>query len=512
MSALSIQVPFPVFQDRDGQPLGNGYVWIGEPSLNAQTNPVNVYFDEALTIAAAQPLRTLNGYIYRSGSPAQVYVDGVDFSILVQDSKGSLVYSLASGTGISANASGIVYDPAGTGAVPTTVQAKLREDVSVKDFGAVGDGTTDDTDAFTAAGSSASKIQVLVPPGAYLLNSSPAPTGDVTWLLDKGVTLSGSGRLPNAIISYGALTNNWVKDVASGIFTYLEDGSTLNVHGKPELQGIFAATRSSSGDGASSNSNICIAAFALNDKTTGAAGVWGLYSTVLKEEDAPGSTLGMEIDVAHMGPTSPAFPYNLFPVGLSVGVWLASGGETSNVGSPGVATAGIVLLQNDSQVTPTASFDKGIIFHAKAISGTDGVTGNGIAIAMAKGHQINWYTPSDQVGAYVRSDTSLASKAMGIAFTDSGFLVNDLTSGLPSLQIGSVVNQANRVVVNPSATGQPVQVNSDGVDSDIDLAFFPKGTGVLRFGAFTSNADAAITGYITIKDAAGNVRKLATIA
>ena len=57
-----------------------------------------------------------------------------------------------------------------------------------------------------------------------------------------------------------------------------------------------------------------------------------------------------------------------------------------------------------------------------------------------------------------------------------------------------------------------MQVNSDGVDSDIDLAFFPKGTGVLRFGAFTSNADAAITGYITIKDAAGNVRKLATIA
>jgi hypothetical protein len=28
MSALSIQVPFPVFQDRDGQPLDNGYVWI----------------------------------------------------------------------------------------------------------------------------------------------------------------------------------------------------------------------------------------------------------------------------------------------------------------------------------------------------------------------------------------------------------------------------------------------------------------------------------------------------
>jgi polygalacturonase len=175
MSALSIQVPFPVFQDRDGQPLDNGYVWIGTANLNPQTNPVVAYFDAALTIVAAQPLRTLNGYISRAGTPAQVYVDGNNFSILVQDSKGSMVYSFPQGTGIEPvpnNASGIVYDPAGTGAVATNVQTKLRESVSVKDFGAVGDGVTNDTTAFQLASNYINAQdggKLIIPPGTYIV-------------------------------------------------------------------------------------------------------------------------------------------------------------------------------------------------------------------------------------------------------------------------------------------------------------------------------------------------------
>jgi hypothetical protein len=146
-----------------------------------------VYFDEALTILAPQPLRTINGYISRAGSPAQVYIDGVNFSILVQDSKGSMVYNFPEGTGVDPNAAGIDYDPgvdsllfpggtisvknaldqitdeatgssiigfeqAGANAVPRSVQDKLREyAVSVKDFGAVGDGVADDRAAINLA-------------------------------------------------------------------------------------------------------------------------------------------------------------------------------------------------------------------------------------------------------------------------------------------------------------------------------------------------------------------------
>jgi hypothetical protein len=170
MSALSIQVPFPVFQGRDGQPLENGYVWIGEPNLNPQTNPVVAYFDSALTIPAAQPLRTLNGYISRAGTPAQIYVSGVNFSILVQDSKGSMVYNFPDGTGISPDACGVTYDPPFTDAVPYPVCEKLAQTVSVNDFGATGDGSTDDTTAIQNALDSGALEVVFPAGGTYIVN------------------------------------------------------------------------------------------------------------------------------------------------------------------------------------------------------------------------------------------------------------------------------------------------------------------------------------------------------
>ena len=58
-----------------------------------------------------------------------------------------------------------LYRAAGTGAVATNVQSKLREFVSVKDFGAVGDGVADDTLAFNAA--IAAGKRVFVPAGTY---------------------------------------------------------------------------------------------------------------------------------------------------------------------------------------------------------------------------------------------------------------------------------------------------------------------------------------------------------
>lgn len=72
-------------------------------------------------------------------------------------------------------ASNAVYTPAGVGAVATTVQSKLRDSVSVKDFGAVGDGVTDDSAAIQAAHdaivATGKKGRLLLTSGTYKCNS-----------------------------------------------------------------------------------------------------------------------------------------------------------------------------------------------------------------------------------------------------------------------------------------------------------------------------------------------------
>ena len=79
------------------------------------------------------------------------------------------------------------FQQAGAGAVVRTMQDKAREVVSVKDFGAVGDGTTDDTAAIQAAINAAvGKVLLLGPNESYGITSVTIPSG-VT-LISNGST------------------------------------------------------------------------------------------------------------------------------------------------------------------------------------------------------------------------------------------------------------------------------------------------------------------------------------
>jgi hypothetical protein len=154
MTALSVQPPFPILTDIDGQPLEDGFIFIGVVNLAPIANPITVYWDAALTVTATQPIRTRGGYPMNAGVPGRLYVN-TDYSIQVQNRNGSVVYTsldnngpLGGGTISSVD---VTFLQAGTSAVLRTAQAKMRDEVSVLDFGAVGNGVTDDTAAIQAA-------------------------------------------------------------------------------------------------------------------------------------------------------------------------------------------------------------------------------------------------------------------------------------------------------------------------------------------------------------------------
>ena len=66
------------------------------------------------------------------------------------------------------NADTAIYNQGSTGAVDRTVESRLQDSVSVKDFGAVGDGVTDDTAAIQAAFDSGAGSVLLPCKGTFL--------------------------------------------------------------------------------------------------------------------------------------------------------------------------------------------------------------------------------------------------------------------------------------------------------------------------------------------------------
>ena len=110
--------------------------------------------------------------------------DGGDLYIYYVDADSSQWVSATAQTSVSTLS--YIYP----GGVEQSIQDRLERNVSVKDFGAVGDGIADDTAAFTAAAGQ-SVESIFVPSGSYALTSDIA--GDFHAI--KPVTIVGSGSV-----------------------------------------------------------------------------------------------------------------------------------------------------------------------------------------------------------------------------------------------------------------------------------------------------------------------------
>lgn len=91
---MSIQVtnPFEVFIANDGKSLENGNVYIGQYGLNPEAYPIPIFYDADLTTPAAQPIKTLNGFLSQNRNPANIFTPG-QYSITLKNNKNELMYT-----------------------------------------------------------------------------------------------------------------------------------------------------------------------------------------------------------------------------------------------------------------------------------------------------------------------------------------------------------------------------------------------------------------------------------
>ena len=197
--------------------------------------------EEVQTATAGQTVFTLTNPYTPGTNTLQVFVDGVNqydgssYSYVETNSTrvtftqglhvGALVkFTTAVTLSAGVTSSNLVtYNEGGSGAINTTVQAKLRQYVSVKDFGATGDGTTNDTAAIQSAlDSTANGGAVYIPTGTYSLNSTLSFASKKLTIYGDGAgsILLGDNTVLDANLATGSVFRDFQIKHKSNVWTF----------------------------------------------------------------------------------------------------------------------------------------------------------------------------------------------------------------------------------------------------------------------------------------------------
>jgi hypothetical protein len=300
------------------------------------------------------------------------------------------------------------------------------------------------------------------------------------------------------IVSDGTDGANWAPRDSVGFFA--------SRSGLMALTG-FARNDDMNVAGGQPTETIGVSGFLIANQAT--RGGWAGYLDVQFENGS--GALGLEIAIKNKsGSATTPTPYS--KTTKLAAIWLPAGGDASYGGSPNANNdAGIVFgtTGTPGTMSPNPTWNVGLLFYGDSLTrdGSDFAT----AIHLGEKHLIKWNTAGNSVGASIWSEVNTGSSEVSLVAMNSKWLMRG--PGSKSLvDFTSVASAVNYIKLGNAVTGAPPFVQALGTDTDVDLRLITQAAGVVRFGTWTTNADAAVNGYVTIKDAAGNTRKLATIA
>lgn len=481
------------------------------------------------------------------------------------------------------------FTQSGAGAVSRSLTSKLRDVISVKDFGAVGDGVTDDTAAVTAAKNViASQVNgVLLASGGEfsstgtIWSNNVQPTsmpmsrpgvlgvfegtqaapdtkdrGPSVWVQKYTKYDSDGDRFNHNAGAVFGETNVLGTGVAGANDT---EGTWIGVLGNCVINGVNQGTAAAP-DYDAYGSSIGVAGFARITGYPGdgniACGVWGyaqgptLDATTQTNLPATNwSLVGIEsnIQINHQ---------DIGEQSVIVGKGSSIGFLAFNYRDPGTGrkdwTFGLALngSPNDNDYTSTDIDNwngfycgllidkikaKGIRFGQYMKTGSYGIyfpdtyigtqepaaaiyLGNSkMAMGEYLGSTFNngdlWHNGGQLYWRYAGETRRAVTHNQATGILPTSMRIDFQTNGsFTQFAIGEVASSQNYLSVFGAATTNTPAVAATGVDTDIDIELRPKGTGRVWLGTWTTNADTAVNGYITVKDSAGVIRKIATIA
>lgn len=191
--------------------------WAAAAALSAATAEAAAGPTYASTAAGLAATASGEGFAVDNGDgTVTVYLNSAGVAV-AQRTLGTTAYFSA-----SAGASRIGFLQSGIGAVARTVQDKLRDFVNVRDFGAVGDGTTDDTAAIQAAMAAHDVVQF--PAGTFKITTTLT-------LTRTGQALMCAGSRRTEIKMYS--TTLAAIQLTSGIANYTLHGLKVTRWGTP---------------------------------------------------------------------------------------------------------------------------------------------------------------------------------------------------------------------------------------------------------------------------------------